>query len=93
MNYCEYVKFDRQLREQLARDNRKSYLFCETVLFAACMALMLTIMDATPRSLWKARPFERLVFILAWSLVMAWVELRRLRNGVQHRRCPHLKNI
>lgn len=78
MKHTDYLKLESQLKGQLARSHRGFFFLREAIVYAGVMALVLTIADATPWPLGRDSPFSRLVFILAWSLGMAWWELSRV---------------
>lgn len=80
MKHSEYVEHEIQVKGQLARADRRTYLIRETLSWAGIMALVFTIADATPWPLGHERPIARLFIILGSSLAMTWVELSRLRR-------------
>lgn len=90
MKYSDYVKLDMQLKAQLAQRNQGMYLVREAICWAGAMALVLSITDATPWSLFEAQPLVRLGFILAWAIAMARWRLRQAgtRSGQNPKNLP-----
>jgi hypothetical protein len=85
MRHREFLKLEQEHKGQLLLASKWFLLLRETLVFAGAMALVLTIADATPWPLGHENPVSRVVFILMWAVIMAWIELSLVRHRESER--------
>lgn len=79
MTFSDWFGRSQALRRDTAYSRPVYFLSLEVGRFAAVMALVLVVGDATPWAFTQGGPWARLWFVGTWSFLMAGLSLVRLR--------------
>lgn len=81
MTRAEYFITGEARRRELARTHGFFFFGFEALRHAAVMALLLEFVDLFSRAFYSGEPWQRIRFVVGFALLMAGVQLWRLRHA------------